>query len=88
LFPAARRIVSVKPDMTTEMQRVLLELSVFFDADPSVIFRHVLETISAFYGGTMTMINVRVGEKMIFKETVNTHPCLAGISSIVLSETF
>lgn len=74
--------------MTIEMQRALMDLSVRFDVDPSVIFRHVLGAVSDLYGGTMAMLNVVEGESVRFREVVRPHRLMRRVGSIPLGDSY
>ena len=74
--------------MTPQMQQELVQLSTFHHPEPTVLFRHLLTRLSHLYDGTMTMINVRAGNEMIFKEVVNPSPALDGVPGIALYHSY
>jgi hypothetical protein len=70
------------------MHRTLIELSTYFEPDPSAIFQRVLGAISALYGGTMAMINLVDRERVRFHAISEPHPTLMEIEFLPLSETY
>jgi hypothetical protein len=60
--------------MTPGMQRALIELSTYYHPDPALIFRRVLQAVSAQYGDTMAMINLLEGDRIRYRDIVNPHP--------------
>ncbi len=74
--------------MTPEMHTAIAELSVFFDPDPNVVCRRVVEIVGRFYPKATVMINVATGNRMVLCEAVNLHPAMQGLTSLTHHRTF
>lgn len=76
--------------MTPEMQRALIDLSTYFDIEPTRIFRRVLEVIAAQYDGTMAMINLidRDRHRIGYREIINPHPLFKRYPSISVNDSY
>ncbi len=74
--------------MTPEMQQALLEISTFYSAEPSAVFRRVVELLAAQYPGTMAMINLIEGDRIGYRDVVNPHPVFQGRTSVLLSHSY
>ena len=74
--------------MTPEMQRALVDLSVFYDPDPANVFQRVLEAISAQYGGATAAVNLLDGDRVRFHAFVNPHPVLRRLGSLLIGDTY
>jgi hypothetical protein len=74
--------------VTAQMQRALLDLSAYYDVDPSAVFRRLLAAISDLYDGTMAVITLAEGERVRFRAISNPHPALGGLESLALQETY
>lgn len=49
------------------MQEVLHEISTFFDTDPTVVYRKVLDQVSKFYSNSTAILSVRKDDFMEFR---------------------
>lgn len=74
--------------MTPQMHETLYRLGVFYDPDPAVVFQCVVQAVSDYYGGAMSMINLADEKCVQFRAVVNPHPALAGITALPLGDTY
>jgi signal transduction histidine kinase len=74
--------------MTPEMHNALTELSLFYDPDPDVVCRRVVEIVGAFYPRASAMITVAKGKRVVLREAVNLHPSLQGYTSLSQHRTY
>jgi len=65
-----------------------MEISAFYHADPTVVFRRVLEAIAEQYDGTMAMINLIRGERIQYREIINPHPLMRVFDSVALDNSY
>lgn len=74
--------------MTPEMHNAIAELSVFFDPDPKVVCRRVVEIVGRFYPKATAMITLVQGKRIVLQEVVNLHPALQGLTSLTHHRTY
>jgi hypothetical protein len=74
--------------MTPRMQEVLYRLSLCYDPTPDVVFEKVVQEISAYYGGTMAMINLTEGDRQVARSVARPHRLLKRVSSLPLEDTY
>jgi len=74
--------------MNLEMQRLLLELSVYHNIEPRTVFQRVLEVLTAYYPGAMAMINLVAGERIQIYATANPHPALAALTDVRFADSY
>ena len=74
--------------MTPEMHNAIAELSGFFDPDPKVVCRRVVEIVGRFYPKATAMITLVQGKRIVLREVVNLHPALQGLSWLTHHRTY
>jgi signal transduction histidine kinase len=74
--------------MTPQMQQRLLDLSIFFDPSPSIVFRRILQAIIDTFGDTMAMVNLLDGDVVRFREVMNPRPGVVEKGFLALRRTY
>jgi len=70
------------------MQEVLYRISLCYDPKPDAVFERVVQEISAYYGGTMAMVNLTEGDRQVFRTVACPHRILKRVSSLPLEDTY
>ena len=74
--------------VTPQMHEALLELSTFYAPEPGAVFHYIVGLVGRFYPNSMAMLNLIEGDRLLFREVVNPHPAMVGVTSLPLDQTY
>ena len=70
------------------MQELLYQVSLCYDPSPDVVFAQIVQTVSDYYGGTMAMVNLTEGDRLVLRSVACPHRILKRVSSLPLEDTY